>query len=439
MKKILILLLFIASSGFAQELVDKRTENSETFLNPDGTFTSKVYTAPKHYKDANGKFQKIDLSVKDEISTEFTKVVKAGNYTYRYHTNKSVGYKFEANGGSVMYAPTGDWTGETSVIEPTNIGIKETITLSVLSDGILSWKVVPPPLVKLENDGRVTFTDNKGNVLFTTATPWAEDAGRKRLPITVTYEGNVLTYVVNLTGAVFPITVDPTTNVSTTSGGDVQDYNSTTWATVRQGSATLTTNSTTFQIRVGKDASGNYDISRGFLNFPINIATTFTVTAATFYFEGNTNSSTVDFNIYLCKGLQTKGVVSTTWFNLFTGYTAGSDHTPTYWSGAWNTSTYSADWNTLALNAAGKTAIQSAQGDTLRMCILNYDWDIDNVAYPTSSEYSGVIFNVTGSGLEPYLAITYALPSGQYTHFRNKDGVPMMLNKSGVPAKLWGR
>ena len=51
-----------ASDG-PQELVAKRTATSETFRNPDGTFTTSAYAAPIHYLDASGSWQKIDSTL----------------------------------------------------------------------------------------------------------------------------------------------------------------------------------------------------------------------------------------------------------------------------------------------------------------------------------------------------------------------------------------
>ncbi len=344
------------------------------------------------------------------------------------------GHQFEAKGRSVKYIPDGNWTGEISIVEPNNNGIKETITLDTTSDGIVAWKVVPPPRIDFV-DGQLLFKDTDGTVLFWTEKPYAEDANKKTVSITTTFVGNVLTYTCDLKDAVFPVTLDPTTNLTTTVGGNTEYYGVSSWATTRDATTAIAADNN--ELKVGANYDGvNYRNKRTFLKFPVSIVNLANVSAATLYLNGNADASTTNFNIYVVKGTQT-GSISTAWYNDFTGWVSGSAHTPTYWSGAWNTSSYSAEWNTIPFIAAGLTAIQTANNDTLRVVLLENSWDIPNTA-PTNVSY--VFFEAsTDAGTEPYLTITYTASSGQYTHFRNKDGVPLMLNKDGVPVKLWGR
>lgn len=49
-----------------KELVELRTHNSKHFLNDDGSKTAEISITPIHYKDENGKWQDIDLSIVDE-------------------------------------------------------------------------------------------------------------------------------------------------------------------------------------------------------------------------------------------------------------------------------------------------------------------------------------------------------------------------------------
>ena len=43
-----------------QELVEKRTENSKTFSNDDGTLTTEISQKPIHYKDTHNNWEEID-------------------------------------------------------------------------------------------------------------------------------------------------------------------------------------------------------------------------------------------------------------------------------------------------------------------------------------------------------------------------------------------
>ncbi len=47
----------------SEELVDERTRFTKDFLNPDGTVTTRVYTEPVHFQDADGTWQEIDTTL----------------------------------------------------------------------------------------------------------------------------------------------------------------------------------------------------------------------------------------------------------------------------------------------------------------------------------------------------------------------------------------
>ena len=98
------------------EIVSLRTERSETFDNNDGTYTARTYSGRKYYKDGL-TYKKIDLSVKTEIKDDFTRVINAGTYTYRYDpANISKGNKFTRGDYYVIYKPIGNWTEKISKI-----------------------------------------------------------------------------------------------------------------------------------------------------------------------------------------------------------------------------------------------------------------------------------------------------------------------------------
>ncbi len=50
------------------EQADMRTAFSKTFLNADGTWSQKTYSAPVHYKDGKGQWQDIDNTIVDDSS-----------------------------------------------------------------------------------------------------------------------------------------------------------------------------------------------------------------------------------------------------------------------------------------------------------------------------------------------------------------------------------
>ena len=147
------------------EIVSLRTECSETFDNHDGTYTTRTYSGRKYYKDRLN-YKKIDLSVKTEIKDDFTRVIKAGTYTYRYDpANISKGHKFARGEYYVIYKPIGNWTGKINKVIPVTEGIKENITFTSKSDSSVSWKVYSNAEVSFSDD-KLTFRDSTGAFLF---------------------------------------------------------------------------------------------------------------------------------------------------------------------------------------------------------------------------------------------------------------------------------
>ncbi|MBN6189289.1 hypothetical protein JQN58_20775 [Aneurinibacillus sp. BA2021] len=66
-----------------REAPELRTEKSETYINPDGTYTSKVYERPIHFKDTSGNWTRIDNTlVSDETNTHV--VNKANKFKVKF-------------------------------------------------------------------------------------------------------------------------------------------------------------------------------------------------------------------------------------------------------------------------------------------------------------------------------------------------------------------
>jgi len=194
-----------------------------------------------------------------------------------------------------------------------------------------------------------------------------------------------------------------TVNVTATNDGFVYN-NGAVWATVRDATSGAGTGTGDIELY----HSNSIIVSRGFLQFAIPAAVILGVSSATLYLNGFADNTTTDFNIYVVKGTQS-GAIAVGTYNDFTGCVIGGVHTPTYWSGAWNTASYSAGWNTIDFNAAGCSAIQAAAGGTLAICILVKESDIDNTAW--GGDNSNVRFDSSADvGTEPYITITYTLP-----------------------------
>ena len=63
------------------EVVSKRDEYSNTYLNPDGTYTINVYTEPIRYRDSGNELIDIDTSIKVLANKE--KEALATDYSYK--------------------------------------------------------------------------------------------------------------------------------------------------------------------------------------------------------------------------------------------------------------------------------------------------------------------------------------------------------------------
>lgn len=71
-----------------REAPELRTEKSETYINPDGTYTSKVYERPIHFKDKSGKWARIDNTlVPDETDSHV--VNKANKFKVKFPKKNS--------------------------------------------------------------------------------------------------------------------------------------------------------------------------------------------------------------------------------------------------------------------------------------------------------------------------------------------------------------
>jgi len=83
-----------------RELTEKRTKNAKFFELSDGRIQAEIASAPIHYKDANGKWQNIDLTVSttDEPGYAF------GNKKNNFHTffGKKSGQTFEVSSGQAF-------------------------------------------------------------------------------------------------------------------------------------------------------------------------------------------------------------------------------------------------------------------------------------------------------------------------------------------------
>ncbi|HEY0700344.1 MAG TPA: hypothetical protein VGD43_21380, partial [Micromonospora sp.] len=170
--------------GQSRELPETRTESSTTFVNPDGTKTLRMYSAPKHVRDAAGRMVPFDLNVERGGDNRFRpragrEVSFAAGSTDPQLATMRFGEGLEASfsvvgvtdvaavadGGNVRF--DGVRTDADLVLGPTNRGLKELIVLRspaapTVWDFPLRLRGLTAKLV--EGAGRVDLVDATGKV-----------------------------------------------------------------------------------------------------------------------------------------------------------------------------------------------------------------------------------------------------------------------------------
>ncbi|MFF0819747.1 LamG-like jellyroll fold domain-containing protein [Micromonospora haikouensis] len=170
--------------GKSRELSEERTEESTTFVNPDGTKTLRMYSAPQYVRDAAGRMVPFDLNVDRGRDNRFRP--RAGRdvsfaagsadphlATMRFGEGLEASFSMadasdvvaDADGENVRF--NGVRTDADLVVGPTNRGLKELIVLRsplapTVWDFPLRLRGLTPKLV--EGAGRVDLVDAAGKV-----------------------------------------------------------------------------------------------------------------------------------------------------------------------------------------------------------------------------------------------------------------------------------
>ena len=94
------------------EQQDLRTENTETFLNSDGTWTLKVASVPTHFQDAQGHWQNIDNTLAADNSDQgFGYGNKANGWHVHFATTTHQAYVMHLQASGVALLETLDGAG----------------------------------------------------------------------------------------------------------------------------------------------------------------------------------------------------------------------------------------------------------------------------------------------------------------------------------------
>lgn len=243
------------------EMLNKRTRNSKTWINFDGSYTTEIHSSLVHFEDEHGNLQNINTDLIDEteldlfdlpvskhaknmIAFERAKVKEAKRnrnfnhdnfdfqapllpFSVQIPRNIKKGYSVGQNGQYIRFVPQNTspskgyvdrekrnkihyqdaWNDADVVLELNDTGIKETIILKTeKSPTTFTFEITEG---KINDDG--TFDEMK------LLPAWLQDAeGTKRdVEQTIRREGNktYVDLVADVSGLVYPIEVDPTVTI----------------------------------------------------------------------------------------------------------------------------------------------------------------------------------------------------------------------------------
>jgi RHS repeat-associated protein len=253
--------LLAAQSGHRVEVTSLRTETSTTYANPDGTFTADVADAPIRVQTPSG-WQAIDPALVSDQSGVHPKAARA-NVRFSpggtgMAANLSVGGKAVGfNWLSALPAPV--LNGAVATYKDVAPGVD--LELEALPSGyaerlVLRTRPATAPVFRLplkltgltaavSPEGRITLTDTAGKVVVEADPPrmWGAtvdpnaDEPTRVAPLTVRITGTAPSQVLEVAPdagfladptVTYPVTVDPTTTLSSTGDTFVDSANPTT-------------------------------------------------------------------------------------------------------------------------------------------------------------------------------------------------------------------
>jgi hypothetical protein len=319
------------------ELLNKRTRNSKTWINFDGSYTTEIYTTDVHYQDENGNWHNINTDLYDEADLDQVDfpVAKEGAEEFRIMKTAALnlkkknildrdsldfqglkvpfdcriprnfkrGYVIGKGRHKLRFIPVG--------VSPTKGFLDENqknkityqdpwndvdVTLEVLPNGIKETIILKssesPTKFTFEVDGPLEDDLTAGNLKLQPA--WLQDAnGEKRdVSQTVRREGDktFIDLVADVTGLVYPIEIDPTVTIQPdgTAGKDTF---------IHSGMPTAD-NSNSQYLYIGKDSGG---VNRALIQFDLstipNGAYVTNASIELWHYSEN-NSNTLNISIY---------------------------------------------------------------------------------------------------------------------------------------------
>ena len=394
----------IAIRNVGEEIKSLRRENTEVYKAGKDKFSARIYSKPKYYYDAAGDSLALpdlsihEISVLEKINPFRThdKYVDAGIYKATWFEDKSYDYTFYKADSYVRYKALYDTTGILIETKAKRDGIKQTITLNnKTATNILKWIIYSDVSYSISNE-QIFFVDEQDDFLFRIQKPWAVDAIGEQLPVHVSVDDDTLIYLVDIPEeAVYPVTVDPSTNVA-----DIDamtgcfSADDATWLTARNMASAE--NSVPTHIYVG---SGTTALNRAFLRFDTSeLPDGCTIDSTKMRVVVDTDGSTTDFYMYVVENDGNHSLWNVDVWNDFPGWAASGTYTVTHLADTLTSNGISpGDTLTFTFNSDGKSKVSDT--DTTAVAILS-SRDIVPVT-PSDEEY--VIFEDDS----PYLEIYY--------------------------------
>jgi hypothetical protein len=348
------------------EMLHKRTDNTKTWMNFDGSYTTEIHSGLVHYEDENGNLQNINTDLYDEADFDQIDfpVAKDGDSLFYEAKEKSIsdkkknrmdrekfdfqglqvpfdckiprnikrGYSIGKGQSKLTFIPVGAsssrgyvegnkvtypdvWNDADLILELLPNGVKETI---ILKTEKAPFHVAFEVKGELEEELKIQ-------------PPWLQDAnGVKRDVVQGVYEEENKTFIslaADVSGLIYPIAIDPTVIIQPdgAAGKDNNTY-----------SAQPTTDQSSTYLYAGNDASGTY---RTFIQFDLstipNGASVSTANMELYDFSNN-SATAIAMNIH---------EVTAAWVESLTWNTA-----PTYNAAVLTSTTITAQANYYSFN-----------------------------------------------------------------------------------------
>jgi RHS repeat-associated protein len=238
------------------ELKQLRTPYSETFYNPNGTYTTHIFTAPRFYKDDQGSYRPIDLGLapttragfayenqKNLFQSNFAQTLGKGATVSLSSGSESVGFS-PIGASAVAGVPSGSsisypaaFPGADLTYQELPGAVKESIVLhSASAPTSFSFDLSLTGLTAKTSGNAILLQDSSGKTVFKIPAPTMIDAkGHFSTDVTMALSGSTLTITPSqnfLSTATYPVTIDP--SVTGGAGNDTwisQSYPNTNYST----------------------------------------------------------------------------------------------------------------------------------------------------------------------------------------------------------------